>query len=226
MAPTHTRRRPEKQAVQSRVFLITDLLGQIRGRVVRYRKIYFPPWQGLCLFPAWGQPPNGIAICACPRLRPLPAGLGKAPPALFELAVAYPRHAGAYGQVYRVDTLWRPSGKQSTRRAAAWQKARLEKALDTILADGSLAAWQYQELNVTVVAVYGGARTPELIRATYQRLARHEAPAHVLSQRHQHSGNSSNTGGSPWAYPQIQAAEQLQISRRISACSNAGPRPT
>jgi hypothetical protein len=55
---------------------------------------------------------------------------------------------GNYGQVYRADTLLEAIGESVVPRRASWQKARLEKALDTIQTDRGIAAWQYQELNV------------------------------------------------------------------------------
>ena len=139
MAPNaHTRRRPEKQAVQSRVFLITDLLGQIRPAGGSISKNLFSAPGKVFAYFLHGADRQTALLSARALATTLPAGLG-APPALFELAVAYRAHAGAYGQVYRVDTLLEPSGKQSTPavrpgRRPGWRKPSTQSS--------PMAAWR------------------------------------------------------------------------------------
>jgi hypothetical protein len=123
-------------------------------------------------------------------------------------------HGGNYGQVYRVDTLLEAIGESVVPRRTAWQKARLEKALDTILADRGIAAWQYQELNMTqwwrsTVLL----EPPEIIRATYQRLTRHETTLSRALPTAPTLGERLKRRRLVLGLSQIQAAELLGISQ-------------
>jgi DNA-binding transcriptional regulator YiaG len=105
-------------------------------------------------------------------------------------------------------------GESVIPRRAAWQKARLEKALDTILADRGIAAWQYQELNMTqwwrsTVLL----EPPEIIRATYQRLTRHETPLSRALPAAPTLGEQLKRRRLVLGLSQIQAAEMLGISQ-------------
>ena len=118
-------------------------------------------------------------------------------------------------------TLLEAAGVTLDRRDPVRTRARLEKALDTLLRDKVIAAWQYDRWDETLTTRRGWAHhwlqatillePPEVIRSTYQRLERHEAPlqkAHIaaadlgerLKQRRQTLGLT-----------QIQAAEQCGV---------------
>jgi hypothetical protein len=216
MAPNaHARRRPEKQAIQSRIFLITDLLGQIRpDGWFDVEKFIFRPGKVFAYFLHGAGRQTALLSARALAYDPYRQVWEKRLLRYLSWQWRTRAHAGAYGQVYRVDTLLEAIGEAVNPRRAAWQKARLEKALDTILADGGLAAWQYQELNVTqwwrsTVVL----EPPELIRATYQRLARHEAPPARALPAAPTLGEQLKRRRLALGLSQIQAAEQLEISQ-------------
>src|SRR6266446_2356 len=177
-SPRARRRRPETQALQSRVFVITDLLGQLRlDGWLDVEKFIFRPGK---VFAHFLHGPGRQTALLCARALaydPYRQVWEKRLLRYLSWQWRTRAHEGNYGQVYRVDTLLEAIGESVVPRRAAWQKARLEKALDTILADRGIAAWQYQELNMTqwwrsTVLL----EPPEIIRTTYQRLTRHETP--------------------------------------------------
>ena len=71
-----------------------------------------------------------------------------------------------------------------TPRDPARTRARLEKTLDTLLQDTLIAAWQYDRWDEALTRRRGWAQhwlqatvliePPEIIRATYRRLERHD----------------------------------------------------
>jgi hypothetical protein len=209
------RRRPEKQAVQSRVFLMTDLLGQIRpDGWFEVEKFIFRPGKVFAYFLHGAGRQTALLSARALAYDPYRQVWEKRLLRYFSWQWRTRAHAGAYGQVYRVDTLLEAIGEAVNPRRAAWQKARLEKALDTILADGGLAAWQYQELHVTqwwrsTVVL----EPPEVIRATYQRLARHEVPPTRALPAAPTLGERLKRRRLALGLSQIQAAEQLKISQ-------------
>ena len=136
-------------------------------------------------------------------------------------------HAGNYGQVYRVDTLLEAMGETVDTRRLAWQKERFEKAFDTLVADDSIAAWQYHELDVgqwsrSTVLV----EPPEIIRATYQRLRRHETPApRTLPTAATRLGERLKQRRLVLGLSQLRAAEQLDISQAYLSLLERGAKP-
>lgn len=215
-APTpRARRRRETQAVQSRVFLITDLLGQIHpDGWFEVEKFIFRPGKVFAHFLHGAGRQTALLSARALAYDPYRQVWEKRLLRYVSWQWRTRAHAGDYGQVYRVDTLLEAIGEALVPRRAAWQKERFEKALDTILADGGLAAWQYQEFNVaewwrsTVLL-----EPPEIIRATYQRLARHEAPPARALPAAPTLGERLKRRRLALGCSQIQAAEQLGISQ-------------
>ena len=215
-APTpRARRRRETQAVQSRVFLITDLLGQIRpDGWFTVEKFIFRPGKVFAHFLHGAGRQTALLSARALAYDPYRQVWEKRLLRYLSWQWRTRAHAGDYGQVYRVDTLLEAIGEAVVPRRAAWQKARFETALDTILADGGLAAWQYHELNVaewwrSTVRL----EPPEVIRATYQRLARHEAPPARALPAAPTLGERLKRRRLALDLSQIQAAEQLGISQ-------------
>ena len=214
-SPRARRRRPETQALQSRVFVITDLLGQLRlDGWLDVEKFIFRPGKVFAHF--LHGPGRQTALLSARALAYDPYRQVWEKRLLRYLSWQWRTraHGGNYGQVYRVDTLLEAIGESVVPRRAAWQKARLEKALDTILADRGIAAWQYQELNMTqwwrsTVLL----EPPEIIRATYQRLTRHETPLSRALPAAPTLGERLKRRRLVLGLSQIQAAELLGISQ-------------
>ena len=97
-----------------------------------------------------------------------------------------------------------------------------EKTLDTLLEDRVIAAWQYDRWEETLATRHGWAQhwlqgtiliePPESIRATYQRLARHEAPPRPALPTAASLGQRLKRHRKTLGLTQLQAAEQLGIS--------------
>ena len=216
-APTRhaRRRRPETQTVQSRVFSITDLLGQRRpDGWFDVEKFIFRPGKVFAHF--LHGPGRQTALLSARALAYDPYRQMWEKRLLRYLSWQWRTraHGGNYSQVYRVDTLLEAIDEKIVPRRASWQKERFEKALDTILADGGLAAWQYQDLNLTewwrsTVLL----EPPEIIRATYQRLTRHEVPPSRTLLITSTLGEQLKRRRLALGLSQIQAAEQLGISQ-------------
>ena len=225
-ASPRARRRPETQALQSRVFVITDLLGQLRlDGWLDVEKFIFRPGKVFAHFLH---------------------GPGRQTALLSARALAY----DPYRQVWEKRLLrylswqWRtrPWGElraglsgghparghwESVVLARRLAKARLEKALDTILADRGIAAWQYQNSIVTqwwrsTVLL----EPPEIIRATYQRLTGMKRRSPAPSPPHRPSENGSNAGGWCSACRRSRRLSCSASPKRISASWNGAPRPT
>ena len=98
----------------------------------------------------------------------------------------------------------------------------MEKALDTLLQDRVIAAWQYDRWEESLVTRRGWAphwlqatiliEPPESIRVTYQRLTRYEAPARPALPVPTSLGERLKRYRKALGLTQLQAAEQLGIS--------------
>jgi hypothetical protein len=213
--PGSRRRRRTTQGVQSRLFTITDLLGHTRpDGWFEMEKFIFRPGKVLAHFlHGPGRQTALLSACAL-SYDPYRQIWEKRLLRYVSWQWRTRAHDGNYGQAYRVDTLLEAIAVQVDPHRAVWQKARLEKAFDTIQADGGLAAWQYQELNLaewwrsTVLL-----EPPEIIRATYRRLAPQAAPAPRALPAAPTLGARLQRRRLALGLSQIQAAEQLEISQ-------------
>jgi predicted XRE-type DNA-binding protein len=123
-------------------------------------------------------------------------------------------HGGNYTQSYRVETLLDAIGQEVNTRRLAWQRERLEKALDTIHGGGAIAAWQYEHTDET----YWPRSTvliepPDIIRETYHRIEQHEKPRRKNLPVSNTLGERIRRHRKELRLSQIQAAEQLEISQ-------------
>jgi len=222
------RRRRTTQGVQSRLFTITDLLGHTRpDGWFEVEKFIFRPGKVLAHF--LHGPGRQTALLSARALTYDPYRQVWEKRLLRYLSWQWRTraHAGDYGQVYRVDTLLEAIGEAVDTRRMAWQKERFEKAFDTLLGDDSIAAWQYQERDVgqwsrSTVLV----EPPEIIRATYQRLRRHESPApRALPTATTTLGERLKRRRLALGLSQLQAAEQLAISQAYLSLLERGAKP-
>jgi hypothetical protein len=122
------------------------------------------------------------------------------------------RH-GNYLQPMRVKTLLEAVGQHINQRRLAWQRARLERTLDTIQEDQIITAWQYAK-----EAAYWPDSTvliepPDQIREQYQHLERHEAPRRRALPAPDALGERLKRQRQALKLSQIQAAEQLDLNQ-------------
>ncbi len=208
------RRRPTKQAIQSRAFTITDLFGQIRlDGGMDVQKFIFRPGKVFAHFLYGAGRQTALLSARALAYDPYRQTWEKRITRYLSWQWRTRARSGNYMQPYRVDTLLEAAGQRVNSRRLAWQRAHLEKTLDTIMDDTVLAAWQYAHLD----EAYWPRSTillepPDSIRETYQHIEQHEEPRHkalpdpsTLGERIKHQRKALRL-------TQLQAAEQIGIS--------------
>jgi hypothetical protein len=209
------RRRRTTQEVQSRLFTMTDWLGHTRpDGWFEMEKFIFRPGKVLAHFlHGPGRQTALLSACAL-SYDPYRQRWEKRLLRYLSWQWRTRAHGGHYGQTYRVDTLFEAIGEEVGPRRIAWQKARLEKAFDTIETDGGLGSWHYQDLNLdtwwlsTVLF-----EPPEIIRTTYEHLAPQDLRAPRALPAAPALGERLQRRRLALGLSQIRAAEQLDISQ-------------
>jgi DNA-binding XRE family transcriptional regulator len=225
MTPTGRRRRtPTRQAIQSRAFTITDLFGQTRlDGGFDVHKFLFRPGTVFAHF-LFG-PGRQTALLALQALRydPYRQTWEKRLARYLSYQWRCKAHDGRYWQPFRVATLLEAVGATLDHRDPARTHAHLEKTLDTLLQDTLIAAWQYDRWDETLTRRRGWAQhwlqatiliePPEIIRATYRRLERHETLAPKTTARLTATalGERVKQRRQELGWSQIQAAEHFQV---------------
>ena len=224
-APPEGARRPRatQQSIQSRAFVITDLFGQLRpDGFLDVEKFVFRPGQvfGHFLF----GPGRQTALLSAHALHydPLRQTWEKRLTRYLSYQWRCRAHNGDYLQPYRVATLLAAIGVTVDRRHPGRTRARLERALDLLLADLVIAAWQYDHWEESHATRQGWVEhwlqatiliePPEVIQHQYQRLAQHEAATRAALPAPDALGERLKRRRRQRSLTLIQAAEQLGIS--------------
>lgn len=223
-----TRKKPTRKAVQSRAFVITDRMGQMKldggMEVERFRFVPGEIFARFLLGP-WRQ----VALLSAEALRYDPYRQTWEKRLARYLSWQWRTRAknGNYLQPYRVRTLLEHAGEKLNARRPSKTKERLEKALDRLEKDGVIAAWQYADfddwweevrvkrkgwaplwLAATIVM-----EPPEAIKDGYRK-GIVEVPGALVTAP-ERSGSSSAIGGAirrrrkELGLSQLQAAEQV-----------------
>jgi hypothetical protein len=218
------RRSPSRHAVQSRAFTITDLFGQTRlDGGFDIHKFLFRPGTVFAHF-LFG-PGRQTALLAAQALRydPYRQTWEKRLARYLSYQWRCKAHEGHYWQPFRVVTLLEAVGATLDTRDPARTRAHLEKTLDTLLRDTLIAAWQYDRWDETLATRRGWAphwlqatiliEPPEIIRATYRRLERHETPSPKATARLAAValGERVKQRRQALGWSQMQAAEYFQV---------------
>jgi DNA-binding XRE family transcriptional regulator len=217
------RRKPTQQAIQSRAFTITDLFGQIRlDGGLDVEKFIFRPGKVLAHFLFGPGRQSAMLSAKALAYDPYRQKWEKRLARYLSYQWRCRAHNGDYLQPFRVVTLLDATGAELDRRDPARTRTRLEKALDTLLQDRVIAAWQYDRWEESLVTRRGWAphwlqatiliEPPESIRVTYQRLTRYEAPARPALPVPTSLGERLKRHRKALGLTQLQAAEQLGIS--------------
>jgi len=217
------RRTPTRQAIQSRAFTMTDLFGQIRlDGGMDVEKFIFRPGTVFAHFLFGPGRQSALLSAKALAYDPYRQTWEKRLARYLSYQWRCRAHSGDYLQPFRVATLLEAIGVELDRRDPARTRARLEKALDVLLEDQVLAAWQYDRFEEGLVTRRGWAQhwlrgtiliePPESIRATYQRLARHEAAARAALPAPASLGERLKRHRRVLGLTQLQAAEHLGIS--------------
>jgi len=209
--------------VQSRVFTITDLLGRTRpDGFMDVERFIFRPGKVFAHF-LFG-PGRQTALLSAKALRydPYRQTWEKRLVRYLSYQWRCKAHAGDALQPFRVATLLDAVGVCVSERKPSETRTRLEKALDALLQDGVIAAWQYDRWDEALVSQRGWAQhwlqatiliePPEIIRETYQRLARYETFSKRSLPSPKTLGDQLKGRRQELGLSQLQAAEQIGIS--------------
>jgi Helix-turn-helix domain len=131
-------------------------------------------------------------------------------------------HAGDLLQPFKVASLLAAAGATCNRRKPFLTRARLEKALDTLLQDQVIAAWQYDRWDETCTTRRGWAdvwlratiliEPPDVIQTHYQAIARQIEPGRPALSIPVTLGDRLRQRRQQLGLTLLQVAEQLGIS--------------
>jgi len=210
--PGTRRRKPITRAIQSRAFVITDLLGQLRlDGFVDVEKFIFRPGEVFAHFLAGPGRQTALLSAKALAYDPYRQTWEKRLTRYLSWQWRCEARTGDYLQPFAVTTLLTAVGHPVNRRRLTWQRARLEKALDTIQHDEVLAAWQYAQEHVDWPKSTVLIEPPDAIREQYQHLEQLEAPRRRLVQAPDALGARLKRRRQALGLSQIQAAEQLGL---------------
>jgi len=210
--PGTRRRKPTTRAIQSRAFVITDLMGQLRFDVfVDVENFFFRPGQVFAHFLAGPGRQTALLSAKALAYDPYRQTWEKRLTRYLSWQWRCEARTGDYLQPFAVTTLLTAVGHPVNRRRLTWQRERLEKTLDTIQHDQVTAAWQYAQEHADWPKSTVLIEPPETIREQYQHLARHEAPQRRRLPAPDSLGERLKRRRQALGLSQIQAAEQLGL---------------
>jgi DNA-binding XRE family transcriptional regulator len=210
--PGTRRRKPTTRVIQSRAFVITDLLGQLRlDGFVDVEKFLFRPGEVFAHF--LSGPGRQTALLSAKALAydPYRQTWEKRLTRYLSWQWRCAAHAGDYVQPFAVTTLLTAVGHPVNPRRLTWQRTRLEKALDTIQHDVVIATWQYAQEHADWPKSTVLIEPPDVIREQYQHLEQLEAPRRRPVLAPDALGARLKRRRQALGLSQIQAAEQLGL---------------
>lgn len=222
-AATGSRRRTTQKGIHSRAFVLTDLFGQLRpDGFLDVEQFVFRPGHvfGHFLF----GPGRQTALLSAQALHydPVRQTWEKRLTRYLSYQWRCRAHNGDYLQPYQVSTLLAAIGVPVDHRHPARTRARLEHALDTLLRDHVIAAWQYAQWEEALASRPGWMdhwlqatimiEPPDVIQQQYERLAHHEATVRAALPTADTLGARLRRQRRRRGLTLIQAAEQLGLS--------------
>jgi DNA-binding XRE family transcriptional regulator len=175
-------KQPTVKTLQSRPFLITDRMGQIRlDGYMDVERFIFRPGKAFAAFLFGSGRQTGLLFQRALQYDPMRRKWEKRLTRYTSWHWRTLARSGEFTQTYRVRTLLEAVGEGLNERYPAKTRARLEKALEQLTVDGVVAAWEYARwdealtqkrgwgelwLNATIVI-----EAPQTIRDFYARLA-------------------------------------------------------
>lgn len=221
--PDGKSRQRVKQTIQSRPFVITDRLGQLRmDGYMDVRRFIFRPGRVFAHFLMGPGRQTALLSARALHYDPYRQVWEKRLARYLSWQWRSHAHHGNCTRAYCVDTLLEAVGEALNARNPDRTRGRLEKALDTLRDDGVIAAWQYDRwdedtagrrkwgplwLEATVLV-----EPPEEVQEHYRSLERRErvivpnVECETLGARLRATRNARELS-------QLQAAEQMGISQ-------------
>ncbi|MBY0432207.1 MAG: XRE family transcriptional regulator, partial [Rhodospirillales bacterium] len=156
---------PSIKTLQSRPFIITDRLGQMRlDGYMDVERFIFRPGKAFAAFLFGAGRQTGLLFQKALQYDPYRRRWEKRLTRYISWHWRAVARTGAFTQTYRVQTLLDAVGESLNERYPSKTRGRLENALDTLHQDGIVAGWQYGRWEETVTEQRGWAR--EWLNAT------------------------------------------------------------
>lgn len=218
------KRKPVRQAIQSRAFTITDLFGQLQlDGSMDVRKFIFRPGKVFAHF-LFG-PGRQTALLSAKALAydPYRQTWEKRLARYLSYQWRCRAHSGNYMQTFKVKGLLEAVGEQDYSRYPTRTKERFEKAFDRLEYDQVINGWQYDRWEEPLTTRRGWIRDwlqatilvepPDTMKNAYRILERHEAPVPKILSATETLGEGLKRRRIALGLSQIQAAELLGISQ-------------
>lgn len=191
------RRKAVKRALQSRAFIITDRMGQLRlDGYLDVERFIFQPGRLFAQFLFGPGRQTALLSTRAVQYDPYRQKWEKRLARYLSWQWRIQARHGDYARPYRVATLLEAVGEDLNPRRASATRERLEKALDTLEKDEVISEWRYDRWDEDVAELRGWwlpwqqatilLEPPEIIRETYKTLDRHrskELPGTRLRQQ-------------------------------------------
>jgi len=216
------RSRTIKQTVQSRPFVITDRMGQVRlDGYMEVRKFIFRPGKVFAHFLMGPGQQTALLSAKALKYDPYRQRWEKRLARYLSWQWRVKARNADYLRPYRVETLIEAVGERVDTRNPARTRDRLEKCLDTLQRDGVIAAWQYDRWDEQLAGRKGWIldwlqatvliEPPDPVKDTYQPLERRR----VIEQEPlpDSLGERIKRARKAKGLSQMQAAEELGISQ-------------
>jgi DNA-binding XRE family transcriptional regulator len=178
------RRKAVKQALQSRAFIITDRMGQLRlDGYLDVERFIFQPGRLFAQFLFGPGRQTALLSAKAVQYDPYRQRWEKRLARYLSWQWRIQARQGDYTRPYRVVTLLEALGEEINAARPSRTRERLEKALDTLQQDGVISSWQYDRWDERIAEQRGWGQLwtqatlliepPEVIRNTYKTLERH-----------------------------------------------------
>ena len=221
--PRRRRHQPTEETVQSRVVAITDRLGHLRpDGFFDVEKFIFRPGKVFAHFLFGTGRQTALLAAQALRYDPVRQTWEKRLARYFSYQWRCKAHAGDLFQPFKIASLLAAVGHTLNLRDPARTRARLEKALDILLQDSIIAAWQYERWDEAATTHRGWGKIwlqatimiepPESVRDYYQRLTHHGESIQLALPVSQTLGTRLRQQRQQLGLTLTQVAEQLHIS--------------
>ena len=231
------KKRRTKQAIQSRPFVITDRMGQIRlDGYMDVQKFIFRPGKVFARFLMREGRQTALLSAKALHFDTYRQKWEKRLTRYLSWQWRTQAYNGQYMRPYRVATLLEQVGEAIDKNAPSRTRERFEKALDTLQSEGVIGAWQYDRWDEDAADKRGWAKRweqatvliepPDEIRDHYQ--ASIEKPVEGRKQQ-AHSDTLSErvkARRKMLRLSQLQAAEQIGISQALLSQIERGRKPS
>jgi DNA-binding XRE family transcriptional regulator len=175
-----------KQTFQSRAFIITDRMGQMRlDGYLDMERFIFQPGHLFAQFLFGPGRQTALLSARAVQYDPYRQRVEKRLARYLSWQWRIQARQGEYSRPYRVNTLLEAVGEQLNERRPSATRDRLEKALDTLQQDGVIASWQYDRWDEAIAQQRGWGQVwtqatllldpPQVIRETYKSLQSHRS---------------------------------------------------